>query len=144
MDECINENYNPQREVSATSITKPKDQVLRDRTNVVNYGTTPKKKKGAGKSKDTLAIGTSYSPRRRKDDLAKIAWPCSPRRQKSSHGPSRKRSAGISKTAYDPLGAQTRRAAELSTAYTDQRMVQQINLAPYRVPPGYAEDADSI
>jgi hypothetical protein len=25
MDECINENYNLQREVSATSVTKPKD-----------------------------------------------------------------------------------------------------------------------
>jgi hypothetical protein len=32
MDECIYENYNPQREVSATSVTKPKDQVLRDKT----------------------------------------------------------------------------------------------------------------
>ncbi len=68
MDECINKNYNPQREVSVTSVTKPKDQVLRDRTNVVNHGTTPKKN-NAGKYKDTLATGTSYSPRRREDDL---------------------------------------------------------------------------
>ncbi len=75
MDESINENYNPQWEVSATSVTKPKDQVLRDKTNVVHYGTLPKKNKGAGKSKDTLATGTSYSPRKRQDDLTMIEWP---------------------------------------------------------------------
>ncbi len=59
--DCINENYIPQREVSATSVTKPKDRVLRDKTNVAHYGTPPKKNNGAGKSKDTLATGTSYS-----------------------------------------------------------------------------------
>ncbi len=58
MDERINENYNPQREVSATSVTESKDRVLRDKTNVVHYDTPPKKKNGAGKSKDTLATGT--------------------------------------------------------------------------------------
>jgi hypothetical protein len=143
MDECINENYNPQREVSATSVTKPKDQVLHDKTSVDNHDTTPKKNKGAGKSKETSATGTSYSPQRRKDDLVRIAWPCSLRKQKSS--PSRKRSGCISKTAYDLPGAQTRRAAELRTAYADdQRMAQQINLAGYRIPPRYDEDTDSI
>jgi hypothetical protein len=146
MEECINENYNPQWEVSATSVTKPKDrdQVLRDKTNVVHHGTQPKKNKGADKSKDTLETrtGTSYSPRKRQDDLARIAWPCAPRKQKSSQ--SRKRSAGFSKTAYDPLGAQTRRAAELRTAYTDQRIAQQIILAPYGIPQGYNKDVGSI
>ncbi len=84
MDECIYENYNPQREVSAKSVTKPKDRVLRDKTNVAHYGTLPKKNNGAGKSKDTLATGTSYSPRKRQDDLTTTGWLCSPRKKKSS------------------------------------------------------------
>ncbi len=84
MDECINEDYDPQREVSATSVTKPKDLVLRDRTNVVHYGTPPKKNNGTGKSKETLVTGTSYSPHKRQDDLTMIGWLCSPRKQKSS------------------------------------------------------------
>jgi hypothetical protein len=144
MDECINENYNQQREVSACGVTKPKDRVLRDKTNVAHHGTPPKKNKGAGKPKDTLATGTSDSPRARQDDLARIAWHCSPRRQKSS--PSRKRSAGISKPAYDPLGAQTKRAAELRTAYADQRRTQQSKLEPQalRISLGCNEDAVSI
>ncbi len=62
MDECINENYNPQWEVSATSVTKPKGPSLHDKTNVLHHGTQPKKNKGAGKSKDTSATGTPYSP----------------------------------------------------------------------------------
>jgi hypothetical protein len=62
MDASINENYNTQLEVSATSVTKPKDPVLCDKTNVVHHGTPPKKNKGTGKPKDTLATGTSYSP----------------------------------------------------------------------------------
>jgi hypothetical protein len=119
MDECINENYNPQLEVSASTVTKPKDLVLRDKTNVAHHGTPPQKNKGAGKPKDTLATVTSDSPRARQDDLARIAWHFSPRRQKSSQ--SRERSAGTSKPAYDPLGAQTKRAAELRTAYANQR-----------------------
>ncbi len=49
MDECINENYNPQRKVSATSVDKPKDPVLRDKTSVVHHGTPPKKNKGAAR-----------------------------------------------------------------------------------------------
>ncbi len=49
MDECINEDYNPQREVSASGVTKPKDRVLRDKTNVAHHGKSPKKNKGAGK-----------------------------------------------------------------------------------------------
>jgi hypothetical protein len=142
MDETINENYNPQREVSASCVTKPKDRVLRDKTNVVHHGTPPKKNKSAGKPKDTLATGTSDSPRARQDDLARIAWPCSPKRQKSSL--SRKRSAGISKPAYDPLGAQTKRAAELHRAYADQRRTQQSKLEPLRILLGCNEDADSI
>jgi hypothetical protein len=80
MDECINENYNPQREVSAKSVTKPKDRLLRDKTNVIHYGSQPKKTKknnGAGKSKDILATGTSYSSRKRQDDLTAIGWLCS-------------------------------------------------------------------
>jgi hypothetical protein len=113
MDECIDENYNPQREVSTTSVTKPKDRVLRDKTKMVQYGTQPKKNNGAGKPKDTLATGTSYSPGKRQEDLTTIRWLCSPRKQKTS--PSKKRSAGIAKPAYDPLGAQARRAAELRT-----------------------------
>jgi hypothetical protein len=142
MGECINENYNPQREVSATGVTKPKDRVLRDKTNVAHYGTPPKKNNCAGKSKDILATETPYSPRKRQDDLPTIRWLCSPRKQKAS--PSKKLSAGmISKTAYDPLGAQARRAAELRTRYTDQRMTE-LNLAPYRIPLGYDEDVDSI
>jgi hypothetical protein len=32
MDECINENYNPQCEVSAPGVTQTKDQVLRDKS----------------------------------------------------------------------------------------------------------------
>jgi hypothetical protein len=118
MDECINENYNQQLEVTrrATSVTKPKDRVLRDQTNMVHYGTQPKKNNCAGKSKDTLATGTSYSPRKRQDGLTMIGWPCSPRKQKSS--PSKKRSAGISKTAFDPLGAQARRARPSSAQNT--------------------------
>ncbi len=95
MDECINENYNPQREVSATSVAKPKDQVLSDKINVVNHGT--KKNKGASKTKDTLASGTSYSPRMLQNDLPRIVCLCSPKKQKSS--PLGKRSAGISKNA---------------------------------------------
>jgi hypothetical protein len=142
MDECINENYNPQWEVSATGVTKPKDRVLRDKTNVAHHGTPPKKNKGAGKPKDTLATGTSDSPRVRQDDLARIAWPCYRRRQTSS--PSRKRPAGISKTAYDPLGAQTKRAAELRAAYADQRRKQPFELDPLRNLKGREEDADSI
>ena len=51
------ENYNQQQEVSATSVTKPKDRVLCDDTNVVHYGTQHKKNDGAGKSKDTLRQG---------------------------------------------------------------------------------------
>jgi hypothetical protein len=76
MDECINENYNQQWEVTATGVTKPKDRVLRDKTNVAHHGTPPKKDKGAGKPKDTLATGTSDSPRARQDDrdLARIAY----------------------------------------------------------------------
>ena len=144
MDECINENYNPQREVSAPGITQTRDRVLRDKTNVAHHGTPPQKNKGAGKPKDILATGTSDSPRSRQADLAKLAsaWACSSKRQQSS--PSRKRSAGISKTAYDPLGAQARRAAELHTKYADQRMAQQINLVPFLISPGYNQDADSI
>ncbi len=45
--------------------TKPKDRVLRDKTNVVHCVTPPKKNNCAGKSKDTLATGTSHSPRKR-------------------------------------------------------------------------------
>ena len=142
MDECINENYNPQREVSATSVAKPKDRVLRDKTNVAHYGTLPKKNNGAGKSKDTPATGTYHSPRKRQDDLTTTGWLCSPRKKKSS--PSKKRSAGIAKPAYDPLSAQALRAAELRTKYADQRIANQINLAPSRILSGYDEDADSI
>jgi hypothetical protein len=142
MDDCINENYNPQWEVSASGIIKPKDRVLRDKTNVAHHGTPPKKNKGVGQPKDTLATGTSDSLRARQDDLARIAWPCSPRRQKSS--PSRKRSAGISKPAYDPLGAQFKRTAELRTAHADQRRAQQSKLEPLRTLIGCNEDADSI
>jgi hypothetical protein len=47
------ENYNPQCEVSAPGVTKPKDRVLRDKTNVAHHGTPPQKNKGAGKHKDT-------------------------------------------------------------------------------------------
>jgi hypothetical protein len=91
MGECINENYNPQCEVSASGVTKPKDRVLRDKTNVAHHGTPPQKNKGAGKHKDTLATGTSDSPRAGQDDLARIAsaWTYCPKRQLSS--PSRKR-----------------------------------------------------
>ncbi len=49
MDECINENYNPQREVSAPGVTKTRDRVLRDKTNVAHHGTPPKKNNGSGK-----------------------------------------------------------------------------------------------
>ncbi len=115
---------------------------LRDKTNVGHHGTPPKMNKGAGKPKDTLATGTSDSPRARQDDLARIAWPCSRRRQKFS--PSRKRSAGISKPADDQLGAQTKRSAELCTAYADQRRAQQSRLEPLRTLTGCNEDADSI
>ncbi len=144
MDECINENYNLQRdsEVSALSVTKPKDRVLRDKTNVAHYGTPPKKNNGAGKFKDTLATGTSHSPRMRQDDLTMIGWLCSPRKQKSS--PSKKRLAGIAKPVYDPLSSQARRAAELRTKYADQGMANQINLVPLRISLWYDEDADSI
>jgi hypothetical protein len=147
MDECINENYNLQREVSATSVTKPKDRdkslsCLRDKTNMVHYGTLSKKNNGASKSKDTLATGTSYSPRKRQDDLATIGWPCSPRNQMTS--PSKKRSAGITKPTYDPLNVQARRAAELRTKYADQRMAQQLNLVPSHILQGYDENADYI
>jgi hypothetical protein len=144
MDECINKNYNQQGEVSATSVTNPKDRVLGDNTNVVHYGTSPKKNNSAGKSKDTLATGTTYSPRKRQDDLTTIGWLCSPRKQKSS--PSKKLLDCISKTAYSPLGAQARRAAKLHTEYADQRMTltYQINLAPLRTSSWYDEDADSI
>ena len=127
--------------MSASGVTKPKDRVLRDKTNVAHHGTPPKKNKGAGKPKDTLATGTSDSPCARQDDLARIVLP-SPRRQKSSQ--SRKRSAGISKPAYDPLGAQTKRAAELRTAYADQSRAQQSRLEPLRTLTGCYEDADSI
>jgi hypothetical protein len=72
MDECINEYYTQHWEVSATSVTKPKDRVLRDKTNVVHYGTPPKKNNGAGKSKGTLATGTPYSPVKRQDDMTAI------------------------------------------------------------------------
>jgi hypothetical protein len=136
------ETYNPQWEESATGVTKPKDRVLRDKSNVAHHGTPPKKNMGAGKPKDTLATGTSDSPRARQDDLARIARPCSPRRQISS--PSRERSAGISKAAYDPLGAQTKRAAELRAAYTDQRRTQQFKSDPLLTLQGCEEDADSI
>jgi hypothetical protein len=142
MDECINENNNPQWEVSASGVTKPKDRVLRDKTNVAHHGTPPKKNKGAGKPKDTLATKTSDSPRASQDDLVRIAWPCSPKRKQSS--PSRKRSAGISKTAYDPLGAQAKRAAQLRTAYADHRSKQQFDLGPSRNLHGCEEDLDSI
>jgi hypothetical protein len=120
MDECINENYNPQCEVSAPGVTQTRDRVLRDKTKVAHHGTPPQNNKLAGKHKDTLATGTSDSPRARQDDLARIAsaWPCCPKRQLSI--PSQKRSTGISKTAYDPIGAQTKRAAELRAAYADQ------------------------
>jgi hypothetical protein len=144
MDECINENYNPQCEVSAPGVTQTKDLVLRDKTNVAHHGTPPQKNKGAGKPKDTFATGTSYSPRARQADLAKLAssWPCSRKRHQSS--PSRKRSAGISKTAYDPLGAQAKRAAELRAAYADQRRKQPFKLDPLSTLQGCEEDADSI
>jgi hypothetical protein len=144
MDECIYENYNQQCEVSAPGVTKPKDRVLRDKTNVARHGTPPQKNKGAGKHMDTLAARTSESPRARQDDLAKIAfaWPCSPKRQTSN--PSRKRSAGISKTAYDPLSAQTKRAAELRAAYADQRRKQRFKLDSPRTLQVCEEDADSI
>ena len=49
MDECINENYTPQREVSAPGVTQTRDRVLRDKTNVAHHGTPPQKNKGAGK-----------------------------------------------------------------------------------------------
>jgi hypothetical protein len=84
MDECIKENYNQQQEVSATNVTKPKDRLLRDKTNMAQYGPSPKKNNGAGKSKDTLATGTYYSPRKRQDDLTTIGWLRSPRKQKPS------------------------------------------------------------
>ncbi len=138
----------PQREPAVLSerpgVNKPKDRVLRDKTNVAHHGTPPQKNKGAGKQKDTLVTGTSDSPRARQDDLAMIAsaWPCSPERQLSS--PSRKRSAGISKTAYDPLGAQTKRAAELRAAYADQRRKQLFKLDSPRTLQGCEENADSI
>jgi hypothetical protein len=142
MDECINENYNPQNEVSASGVTQTRDRVLRDKTNVAHHGTPPQKNKGTSKPKDTFATGTYASPRACQDDLARITWPCSPKRQQSS--PSRKRSAGISKTAYDPLGAQAKRAAELSTAYADHRSKQPFNLGLSSNLQGCEEDADSI
>ena len=118
---------------------------LRDKNNVAHHGTPPQKNKGAGKHKDTfkLATGTSDSPRARQDDLARIAsaWPCSPKRQLSS--PSRKRSAGISKTAYDPLGA-AKRAAELRTAYAEHKRQQPFKLDLSRNLQGCEEDAESI
>ncbi len=143
MDECINENYNPQCEMSAPGVTQTKDRVLRDKTNVAYHGTQPQKNKGAGKPKDTFATGTS-GPRARQADLAKLAsaWPCSTKRQQSS--PSPKRSACISKTAYDPLGAQAKRAAELRTAYADQRRKQQFKQDLLSTLQGCKEDADSI
>ncbi len=73
MDECINENYNPQCEVSAPGITQTRDRVLRDKTNVSHHGTQPQKNKGTGKPKDTFATWTYASPRARQDDLARIA-----------------------------------------------------------------------
>jgi hypothetical protein len=81
MDECINEIYNPQCELSAPGVTQTKDRVLRDETNVAHHGTSPQENKGAGKPKDTFATGTSDSPRVRQADLAKLAsaWPCSPK-----------------------------------------------------------------
>jgi hypothetical protein len=144
MDECINENYNPQCEVSAPGVTQTRDRVLRDKTNVAHHGTPPQKNKGAGKPKDTFATGTYDSPRARQGDQAKLAsaWPCSPKRQQSS--PSRKRSAGISKTAYDPLGAQAKRAAELRAAYADQKRKQPFKLDLSRNLQGCKEDAESI
>jgi hypothetical protein len=45
MDECINENYNPQCGVSAPGVTQTKDRVLRDKTNVVHHNTPPQKNK---------------------------------------------------------------------------------------------------
>jgi hypothetical protein len=142
MDECINENYNQQREVSAPGVTKPKDRVLRDKTNVAHHGTPPQKNNSTGKPKDTFATGTYDSPRARQDDRARIAWPCCPKRQQSS--PSRKQSAGISKTAYDPLGAQAKRAAELRTAYADHKRKQPFKLDLSRNLQGCEEDAESI
>jgi hypothetical protein len=41
MDECINENYNPQCEVSAPGVTQTRDRILRDKTNVAHHGTAP-------------------------------------------------------------------------------------------------------
>ncbi len=141
MDECINENYNPHREVSAPGATQTKDRVLRDKTNVAHHGTPPKKNNCSCKPKDIFATGTHDSPRARQDDLARIAWPCSSKRLQSS--PLRKQSAGISKTAYDPLGAQAKRAAQLRTAYADYRSKQPFNLGPSRNLQGYEEDSDS-
>ena len=141
MDECINENYNPQREVSAPGVTQTRDRVLRDKTNVAHRGTPTKKNNSSGKPKDIFATGTHDSPRARQDDLARIAWPCSPKRQQSS--PSRKRSASISKTAYDPLGA-AKRAAELRTAYTEHKRQQPFKLDLSRNLQGCKEDAESI
>jgi hypothetical protein len=142
MDECINENYNQQQAVRATSATRHKDRVMCDKTNVVHYSTLSKKNHGVCKHKDTIAKGTSY---KRQDDLTTIVWPlesCSPRKQKTS--PSKKRSAGITKPIYDPLSARVRRAAELRTKYADQRKAQQLNLVPSGIPQGYNEDSDSI
>ena len=73
MDECINENYNPQCEVSAPGVTQTRDRVLRDKTKVAHHGTPPQKNKGACKPKDILATGTSDSPRASQADLAKFA-----------------------------------------------------------------------
>jgi hypothetical protein len=57
IDECINENYNPQREMSAPGVTHTKDRVLRDKTKA-RHGTPPKKNTSSGKPKDISATGT--------------------------------------------------------------------------------------
>jgi hypothetical protein len=137
MDECMNENYNQH-----PCVTHTRDRVLRDKTNVAHHGTPSKKNNCSCKHKDIFATGTHDSPRARQDDLARIAWPCFPNRQQSS--PLRKRSACISKTAYDPLGAQAKRAAQLRRAYADHRSKQHFDLGPSRNLYGCEEDLDSI
>ncbi len=84
MDERINANYNQQQEVSATSVTKPRDRVLRDKTNVANHSTPPRIIRGTGKHKDTQASRTSYSPSSPNDPkLKKLVGPSSLGRERA-------------------------------------------------------------
>ncbi len=71
MEECIYKKYNQQREVSASGDTQTRNQVLRDKTNVVPHGTAPQKNNCTGKPKHTFATGTNNSPRARQDYLAR-------------------------------------------------------------------------